>query len=230
MQLETKKFEAEEEILPLPFYKNDKKVVPAMMLSRVEKYKKKKKNPMKKAIVTSTIACTALFSTTVVHADMGITESLKKWYMERVSEVENFLVSSAETEANQQKANLLKQVREQTEQSVKELQEYADQRRSEINANISEKSTDTSEILNAHIKEDVIETKESIDETLAAEKTDKEAKKEDKSVTQKDEADSESTDTPPEDSKEQNPENNPEEPGVSDSGTNDDDNEKNETP
>jgi hypothetical protein len=185
--------------------KNIKTGGAAMYISRMEKYKKKNRIPLKKAILTSTMVFTALFSTSVVYADMDITDSLTEWYSDRLSEVEAYLVSSVETEANNQKAELLKRVREQTEQSVIELKEYADQKENEINSRIEEKANETADMIDSKLKEDVEKTKELIDEAADAGIADKEPKKEEKSEMKNKKEETESKDTPTEKSIEETP-------------------------
>jgi ribosomal protein L7/L12 len=146
-----------------------------MRLSRVNKYKKRDKSfysiskwefgiVLKRVIFTSTITGTALFSTTIAFADGGISEYLKRWYSERITEVEEHLTSSVEAEATNQKALLLKSVREQTELSIKEIQEYAASKQDTIKSNIEEKANETMDVIKFDLQADVEKTKKLIDE------------------------------------------------------------------
>jgi ribosomal protein L7/L12 len=146
-----------------------------MRLSRVNKYKKKDNSlysiskwefgiVVKRVIFTSAITGTALFSTTMAFADGGISEYLKRWYSERVTEVEEHLTSSVEAEATNQKALLLKSVREQTELSIKEIQEYAASKQNTIKSNIEDKANETIDVIKFNLQADVEKTKKLIDE------------------------------------------------------------------
>jgi hypothetical protein len=149
-----------------------------MSLSRVKKYKKIKrkmaipqffseyisKNMLKKFILSSTLVGTLSFISTVAYANMGISDYFKNWYLERLNDAENFLTSSIDTETTNQKANLLKQVREQTEKSVQELQEYAASKNSSINQNISKKAKETLDTIQAQNQSDVEIIKKQIDD------------------------------------------------------------------
>ncbi|MDZ5473331.1 hypothetical protein SM124_16555 [Bacillus sp. 31A1R] len=158
-----------------------------MRLSRVNKYRKKRrkknysiiskikrqsKNPMKKLIISSTLIGTALCSTSVAYAQIGISDHIRNWYIERLSEVEEFLTTSIKTDATNQKANLLRQVREQTELSVKELQEYAADKRASISTNIERKAQETATIIDSQNQEDMQKAKENIDEQVNKEMED----------------------------------------------------------
>jgi ribosomal protein L7/L12 len=148
-----------------------------MRLSRVSTHKSKKKpatlfpiikndahHLYKKIIITSIITGTALFSTSYAFADGGLTEYLKRWYSERVSEVEVHLTTSIEAEATNQKALLLKEVREQTELSIQEIQDYAASKQTTIMSNIVNKANETKEAIASDIQADIDLTKKLIDE------------------------------------------------------------------
>jgi ribosomal protein L7/L12 len=148
-----------------------------MRLSRVNAHRNKKKQTsmfsfiindshhvLKKLIFTSAITGTALFSTTMAFADGGISEYLKRWYSDRVTEVEEHLTSSLEAEATNQKAVLLKSVREQTELSIKEIQEYAASKQTTIKSNIVNKANETIDAIESDLHADIEKTKKLIDE------------------------------------------------------------------
>jgi hypothetical protein len=153
-----------------------------MRLSRVRKHKNKKmefsfyineglgnQSSIKKLILSSALVGTALFSSSVAYADMGLSDYLKNWYLERLYDSETFLTSSIETETANQKASLLRQVREQTEQSVRELQEYAASKKSIIKQNIQDKAKETLEEIQTQNQLDVENVKNQIDEQAKTE-------------------------------------------------------------
>jgi hypothetical protein len=146
-----------------------------MRLSRVEKYKKRKqqratffkdKAAMKKVLVSYTIASAVLYSSSVVYAELGLSDHLRSWYQDRVSEVQGYLTSEVEAETNVQKAQLLRQVREQTEQSIAELQQYAVERKEALNNSIREKAKKTGDVIDSDNQQDVEDAKQRLDEEI----------------------------------------------------------------
>ncbi|MHC0037577.1 hypothetical protein [Pseudoneobacillus sp. C159] len=150
-----------------------------MRLSRVKKYKtnKRRKNlllaiqqdPQKvltKVIIASTITGTALFSTTIAFADSGFTGYLKRWYSERLAEVEEHLTTSIEVETTNQKAILLKKARVQTEQSIAEIQDYAASIQTSVKKNIETRAEETIEAIQSNLQSDMESTKKLIDESI----------------------------------------------------------------
>jgi hypothetical protein len=148
-----------------------------MRLSRATKHKFKKKqlivfssikspsnNVLKKVLITTAITGSTFFTSNIAFADVGLSDYLKNWYLDRVTEVEETLTSSIETEATNQKANLLKQVREETEKSIAVIQRYAADTQSSIQANIEKKANETMEAIKSGIDADVEQTKQLIDE------------------------------------------------------------------
>ncbi|CAG9607799.1 hypothetical protein [Pseudoneobacillus rhizosphaerae] len=148
-----------------------------MRLSRVTKHKIKKKqiivfssikstsnNVLKRVLITTAITGSIFLTSNIAFADVGLSDYLKKWYLDRVTEVEETLTSSIETEATNQKAILLKQVREETEKSIAVIQQYAADTQSSIQANIEKKANETMEAIKSGIDADVEQTKQLIDE------------------------------------------------------------------
>jgi hypothetical protein len=148
-----------------------------MRLSRVTKHKFKKKqiivfssikstsnNVLKRVLITSAITGSIFLTSNIAFADVGLSDYLKKWYLDRVTEVEETLTSSIETEATNQKAFLLKQVREETEKSIAVIQQYAAETQSSIKNNIETKANETMEVIKSGIDADVEQTKQLIDE------------------------------------------------------------------
>jgi hypothetical protein len=148
-----------------------------MRLSRVTKHKFKKKqikgfssikstsnNVLKRVLITSAITGSVFFTSNIAFADVGLSDYLKKWYLDRVTEVEETLTSSIETEATNQKAILLKQVREETEKSIAVIQQYAAETQSSIENNIKTTANETMEAIKSGIDADVEQTKQLIDE------------------------------------------------------------------
>lgn len=146
-----------------------------MRLSRVKKYKKRKqqmatffkdKAKMKNVLVSYTIASSVLYSSSVVYAELGLSDHLRNWYQDRVNEVQEYLTSEVEAETNVQKAQLLRQVREQTEQSIVELQQYAAERKEALNNNIRERAKETGNVIGSVNQQDVEEVKQRLDEEI----------------------------------------------------------------
>jgi hypothetical protein len=148
-----------------------------MRLSRVTKHKIKKKqiiifssikstsnNVLKRVLITSAITGSIFLTSNIAFADVGLSNYLKKWYLDRVTEVEETLTSSIVTEATNQKAFLLKQVREETEKSIAVIQQYAAETQSSIKNNIETKANETMEVIKSGIDADVEQTKQLIDE------------------------------------------------------------------
>jgi hypothetical protein len=148
-----------------------------MRLSRVTKHKPKKRqikvfpsinsistNALKKVLITYAITGAFLLTSNIAFADVGLTDYLKKWYLDRVSEVEETLTSSIQSEATNQKAILLKQVREETEKSIAVIQQYATDTQNSIKNNIETKANETLEAIKSGIDADVEQTKQLIDE------------------------------------------------------------------
>jgi hypothetical protein len=148
-----------------------------MRLSRVTKHKFKKKqiivfssikstsnNVLKRVLITTAITGSIFLSSNIAFADVGLSDYLKKWYLDRVTEVEETLTFSIETEATNQKAILLKQVREETEKSIAVIQQYAAETQNSIKNNIKTKANETMEAIKSGIDADVEQTKQLIDE------------------------------------------------------------------
>jgi hypothetical protein len=148
-----------------------------MRLSRVTKHKIKKKqiivfssinstsnNVLKRVLITTAITGSIFLTTNIAFADVGLSDYLKKWYLDRVTEVEETLTSSIQTEATNQKAILLKQVREETEKSIAVIQQYATDTQNSIKNNIETKANETLEAIKSGIDADVEQTKQLIDE------------------------------------------------------------------
>jgi hypothetical protein len=148
-----------------------------MRLSRVTKHKFKKKqiivfssikstsnNVLKRVLITTAITGSIFLSSNIAFADVGLSDYLKKWYLDRVTEVEETLTFSIETEATNQKAILLKQVREETEKSIAVIQQYAADTQNSIKNNIKTKANETMEAIKSGIDADVEQTKQLIDE------------------------------------------------------------------
>jgi hypothetical protein len=147
-----------------------------MRLSRVNKHKFKKtikvfssiksnsNDVLKRILITSAITGSVFFTSNIAFADVGLSDYLKKWYLDRVTEVEETLTSSIETEATNQKAILLKQVREETEKSIAVIQQYAAETQSSIKNNLETKANETMEAIKSGIDADVEQTKQLIDE------------------------------------------------------------------
>jgi hypothetical protein len=148
-----------------------------MRLSRITKHKNKKRqtnplysikcnsnNTLKTVLIISAITGSVLLSSNIAFADVGLSEYLKKWYLDRVTEVEETLTSSIKTEATNQKAILLKQVREETEKSIAVIQQYAIETQSSIKSNIETKANETLEAIQSGIDADVEQTKLLIEE------------------------------------------------------------------
>jgi hypothetical protein len=148
-----------------------------MRLSRVTKHKFKKRqiivfssikgtsnNVLKRVLITTAITGSIFLTSNIAFADVGLSDYLKKWYLNRVTEVEETLTSSIEMEATNQKAILLKQVREETEKSIAVIQQYAAETQSSIQANIEKKATETMEAIKSGIDADVEQTKLLIEE------------------------------------------------------------------
>ncbi|MGD6875724.1 hypothetical protein [Bacillus infantis] len=146
-----------------------------MRLSRVEKYKKRKqqrvtffkdKAAMKKVLVSYTVASAVLYSSSIVYAELGLSDHLRNWYQDRVSEVQGYLASEVVAETNVQKAQLLRQVREQTEHSIVELQQYAVERKEALNNSIREKAKKTGDVIDSDNQQDVEDAKQRLDEEI----------------------------------------------------------------
>jgi ribosomal protein L7/L12 len=148
-----------------------------MRLSRVTKHKYKKRqikvfpsikstsnNALKKVLITSAITSSFFLTSNIAFADVGLSDYLKKWYLDRLTEVEETLTFSVQTEATNQKALLLKSVREQTELSIKEIQEYAASKQHTIKSNIVDKANETIDAIELDLQADVEKTKKLIDE------------------------------------------------------------------
>ena len=149
-------------------YKNYRKALLKKFLS-IKKERLSSKSKIKNILLALTIAGTALFSTSIAFADIKISDYLEKWYEDRLKETEEFLTATVEKNANQQKAALLKQVREQAEQSVKELQEYAVNQQQIYNENIKKKANETVNIIEEQNQNDVEKTKKRIEEQIHSE-------------------------------------------------------------
>jgi hypothetical protein len=148
-----------------------------MRLSRVTKHKQKKReikvfpsinsistNALKKVLITSAITSAFFLTSNIAFADVGLSDYLKKWYLDRVSEVEETLTSTIQLEATNQKAILLKQVREETERSIAVIQQYAVETQNSIKSNIETKANETMEAIQSGIDADVEQTKLLIEE------------------------------------------------------------------
>jgi hypothetical protein len=148
-----------------------------MRLSRITKHKLRKRQKrvfpfinsnsnidLKKVLITSAITSAFFLTSNIAFADVGFSDYLKKWYLDRVTEVEVTLTSSIETEATNQKAILLKQVREETEKSIVAIQQYAAEAQSSIKNNIETKATETMEAIKSGIDDDLEQTKKLIAE------------------------------------------------------------------
>lgn len=159
-----------------------------MRLSRVNKHKLSQKrdktkiansNPnnfpydsIKKAILISTITYTAFITQSTAYADSSISAYLKSWYLDRLHEIEQHLTTSVENEAMTQKALVLKGVRVNAEESVKELRDYASSKKAAIDIQVQEKAKETVEVIKAKNKEDIVSTKEQVKDELKADAAD----------------------------------------------------------
>lgn len=159
-----------------------------MRLSRINRHKRSQKryktkitnsnrnnspyNSIKKAILISTLTYSVFITQSVAYADSTISVYLKNWYLDRLHEIEQHLTTSIENEAMTQKAMVLKGVRVNAEESVKELQEYASSQKAAIDLQVQEKAKETVEIIKAKNKEDIASTKEQVKDELKADAAD----------------------------------------------------------
>ncbi|WP_286228929.1 hypothetical protein [Neobacillus mesonae] len=148
-----------------------------MHLSRVEKYKKKrktffrnqdtdKKTPLKTYLLTGVLGTAIITSNSIAFANTDISQILQKWYFDKLTSVEESLSISVMAETNKQKAILLKRIREQTEKSIKEIQDYADKQEKKINKNVQEKMEEASKVIQDKNKTEVNTQKQLIDKKL----------------------------------------------------------------
>ncbi|MFP7297959.1 hypothetical protein [Neobacillus niacini] len=162
-----------------------------MPLSRVEKYKKRKKERyffyfqkgqivptyiLKRTLIVSGLTVAVFTSSTIAFADTGLSQYLQKWYLEKLVSVEENLTNSVLTETENQKAQLLKNVREQTENSIKELQEYATKQEMEINKKVKEKMGEASKVIEDENQVDLNQSKKLLDQQAENKATNQESK------------------------------------------------------
>ncbi|MEH7251217.1 hypothetical protein V7111_03740 [Neobacillus niacini] len=154
-----------------------------MPLSRKDKYKTRKNqkrvfNPrlnatnitIKRILLFVGLSIALFASTSIAFADTGLNQYLQKWYFEKLKSVEENLTNSVMTETENQKAQLLRQVREQTENSIKELHEYALKQEMEINQKVVEKMEEASKVIEEENQVDLQLSKDLINQQAKDEK------------------------------------------------------------
>ncbi|MFK9093340.1 hypothetical protein [Bacillus salipaludis] len=149
-----------------------------MRLSRVEKYKRRKKtsiigiklNTSKRTIkgllLTTSLGFALITTNSFAFAETDISTLLQKWYLEKLQTLEESLTISVKTETNNQKAILLERITEQTGVSIKELQNYAKNQETVINQRIKEKMEEASKAIQDKNKSEIETQKELINKQL----------------------------------------------------------------
>ena len=105
----------------------------------------------------------SLGTSTIAIAEVNIEEKLKLWYLERLKTVESYLTESTSSEADLQKAELLRLIRKDTEDSVNEIKDYALSKEHEINNKIEAKMKETANKLNSDSEAELKKAKQEID-------------------------------------------------------------------
>src|SRR5690349_8496942 len=137
-----------------------------MHLSRSIKYKKNIKLTLKGFMLTAGISAALITTNTIAFADTDVSQVLKRWYLEKLEIIEQKLQLSDQSKTTNQKAKLLKRIREQTQKTIIELQEYASKQEELMNQEVEGKMEEASKKFEEKNQVELEEQKKLIDQQV----------------------------------------------------------------